>query len=359
MKYIGIVLVAAMAIAACNTEDAATTATSDIAMDARAELPGIAVEGKVAEMGSLVGRIESSGIVRGIGEAWVISETQGVIESVLVTLGDEVEEGAPLLTLDAGLQELQLAQAEAQLESARLDLATAERLYNSGNASKSDLARARSAAVGAQAAAENARRSLLRRTLRAPISGRIADKEDSITRGNYLSAGNRVARVIDTTRLRVEVALGEREIQFVERGARAVVTLPACGAGPFDATVVGIAAASDRATGSFPVIVEWPNECGDRVRVGMSATVSIPPVGEPRILVPVTAVLEEAETRYVFVAEDGVASRREVSLGQRLGNAVEIAGGLDAGSVVLTSGLSRVTDGAAVSVTVTGDTGAL
>ena len=356
-----IAVAAAFAVVACSqdTGDAASTPTSDMAMDAQSRLPGTAVEARTVTTGTLVGRIESSGLIRGIGEAWVVAETQGVIESVLVSLGDEVSEGAPLVTFDRELQELQLRQAETQLESARLDLAATERLYNGGNASMAELARARSAATGAEAAVETARRALANRTIEAPITGRVADKADGVSRGNYLGAGSRVARIIDTSRLQLEIALGEREIRYVRRGGPAVVSVPACGESPFDATVVAIAAASDPSTGAFPVVVEWPNECGETVRAGMSATVDILPATDPAILVPSTAVLSGEGGPYVYVAEDGVALRRPVALGNRSGNAVEVIDGLEEGAVIITSGLSRLTDESRVAVTVIGETGAL
>jgi membrane fusion protein (multidrug efflux system) len=351
MKFATLFIAAAFAVAACSqdTGDAASTPTSDMAMDAQSRLPGTAVEARTVTAGTLIGRIESSGLIRGIGEAWVVAETQGDIESVLVSLGDEVSEGAPLVTFDRELQELQLRQAETQLESARLDLAATERLYNSGNASMAELARARSAAAGAEAAVETARRALANRTIEAPIAGRVADKAD----------GSRVARIIDTSRLQLEIALGEREIRYVRRGGAAVVTVPACGEAPFDATVVAIAAASDPSTGAFPVVVEWPNECGETVRAGMSATVDILPATEPAILVPSTAVLSGENGPYVYVAEDGVAHRLPIALGNRSGNAVEVIDGLEEGAVIITSGLSRLTDESRVAVTVIGETGAL
>lgn len=352
-------VIAAVVFAGCSepTEDAASTATSDFAMEAAARMPGTAVEARTATTGSLVGRIRSSGLIRGVAEAWVISETQGVIESASIVLGDEVREDQPIVAFDTRLQELQLRQAESRLESAQLDLAAAERLYENGNASLAELTAARSAAAGAEASVESARRALENRTIRAPIDGRIADIADGISRGNYMAVGSRVAHIIDTSRLQVEVALGEREIQYIRRGSPAVVTIPACSAGPVDATVVALAAAGDPATGSFPVVVEWVNECGTIARAGMSASVEIAPDDQPRVLIPATAVMNAEGSDYVFLAENDVAHRRPVDLGRRSGNAVEVRSGVDPGDVVITSGLSRLSDDDPIIVTLIGETG--
>jgi membrane fusion protein (multidrug efflux system) len=342
-----------------GADDARSAATSAIAMQAQESLPRIAVEGRTVTEGSLIGRIEASGLVRGIGEAWAVSETQGLVESVTFQLGDQVSEGDVLASLDPSLEKINLAQAEAQLESARLDLAATERLYDGGNASLVELARKRSAAAGAQAAVETARRALANRTIRAPISGRIADKTEAVSRGNYLNPGNRIARIVDTSRLQVEIALGEREIPYIRQGGAASVELPVCEGAPMEASVVAIAAAGDPSTGSFPVIVEWPNGCDNDVRVGMSAFVSMVPDDDRRILVPSTAVFAESGAHFVYAAENSVAKRREITIGRRSGNAIEVTSGLDVGAVVVTAGLARVTDGSPVDVTIVGDTGAL
>ena len=66
------------------------------------------------------------------------------------------------------------------------------------------------------------------------------------------------------------------------------------------------------------------------------------------LMVPTTALVPGATERVVYVVEDGKAQRRRVETGMRLSREIQIISGLDAGSVVITSGLLQVRPGMAV-----------
>jgi membrane fusion protein (multidrug efflux system) len=358
---VGLIPAVLMVLGACAADpDAVTEATSSAAMSAAGELPGVAVEAREVTSSSLVGEITASGLLRGVQEAWVVSETQGVIETVAFELGDRVEAGAVLVSLDNSLQRLQLAEAEERYRASQVDLAAAERLYESGDAPQTQLIQARSAAIGAQAAAERARKALEDRTLAAPIRGAVAGKADGVSSGNYLSPGVRVARIVDLSRLQLRISVGEREVRYIDAGAQAMVSVPACGPEPIPATVKAVAAGSDPGAGSFRVVVEWQNTCGDAVKAGMTASVRITPTGNSsQPIVPASAVLRRGEEAYIFVADNEQAVRRQVVLGGQAGNRVAVRDGVSAGELVITTGTTRLTDGARVRPSIIGTTGEL
>lgn len=358
---IGLIPVILVALGACAPEaDAVSEATSASAMASAERLPGVAVEAREVSSSSLVGDITASGLLRGVQEAWVVSETQGVIETVAFELGDGVQAGDVLLSLDDGLQRLQLQEAEERYRASQVDLAAAQRLYESGDAPQTQLIQARSASIGAQAAAERARKALADRTLASPIPGAVAGKADGISPGNYLSPGVRVARIVDLSRLQLRVSVGEREVRYIAEGAQARVSIPACGSAPIPATVKAVAAGSDPGAGSFPVVIEWENTCGDSVKAGMTASVRITPTGNAsHPIVPASAVLRRGEEAYVFVADGDRAVRRQVLLGEQAGNRMAVRDGVSAGEIVITTGTSRLTDGARVRPSIIGTTGEL
>ena len=185
----------------------------------------------------------------------------------------------------------------------------------------------------------------------------MASRADDLSPGNYLNPGTAVARIVDLSSLEMQVAIGERELQYIREGLPASVSIPACGAGAITGEVQSIAAGADPRTGSFAVVVRWDNTC-DRVRSGMSASVSIRPAdAQPAIVIPSAAIREDGSGRYVFVAADGTARRREIRIGDRLGDRVQVLDGLSEGDVIVTSALSSLDDGAAVNATVRGRTG--
>lgn len=341
-------------LAACGDEpDAASEATADRSMANAEAMQPIAVEAVTVGREALVGDIVASGLIRGAREVTVISETQGTVEAVGFELGDAVDEGQVLVSMDDAIQALTVAEAREALASAELDLTTTERLVSSGNASQVQLARARSAVAGARARLAQAEKAQADRTIEAPISGLVASKESSVQAGNFLNAGVPVARIVDTSELEIELSLGEREVQYVADDAPAFVSFPAAGESELRATVRAVAAGSDPATGSFPVVVRFVNTVGSRARSGLSATVRIPPVGSPRaVVVPANAVQSEGAERYVFVATpDSFALRRTVQIGERFGDRVVVTDGLDVGERVIVSGIGSLADRQRVAVT--------
>lgn len=354
------VLVAGIVVlAACGRgEDGRSGATGDWAADqAAAEPQPLAVEALEASRAPILAFVEASGTVRGINEAMVISEVEGIIQRAPFDLGEYVEEGAVLAQVDATVARLNLEEARETAESARLELSAVQRRFEAGSASQTELTRARSTANGAQARLEAAQEQFDNHTIRAPIAGFIASRPSSIERGSYLSRGTSIARVVDLSALQMEVAIGERELRYVAEGAPAEITIPSCSDTPYQGVVRSIAAGSDPQTGSFPLIVEWDNVCGN-VRSGVSATARITPTeAESHIVVPSAALQRDGNDTFVYVAGEGSVTRRAVTLGERLGDRVQVTNGLTDGEVIVTTALSALSDGAPVEATVTGRSG--
>lgn len=311
----------------------------------------MAVEAVEVTSEPLLRTVRGSGILRGSREATVVSETEGVLEEVTVELGDFLEEGAELAALDDRIQRLNFEQAEQELERALIEQNAIERRAETGSASAAELSRVRSSVAGARSRVEQTRKLLEDRTLTAPISGYVSSVAEDLTPGNYLRRGVAVARIVDLSRVEVEIAVGEREVRFLEEGAPATVTVPSCENGVFPAAVEAIAAGSDSGTGSFPVVIAWENEC-EEIRSGVSASVEVTPTNQrARIVIPSSAILSDGGD-HVFLAQEGRAVRRDVVISERLGNRAAVADGLAPGEVVLISGLTVLADGDPVNVTV-------
>jgi membrane fusion protein (multidrug efflux system) len=355
----GLLLAAAIALVGCGRPGGGRPGGSPEGFQAAPELTPLAVEALTVTRGELVRNIEAAGIVSGINEAYVVSETQGIIESVSFDLGDRISRGQVLVAVDDTIPRLNMEQAKEQFEIAKLDLEATEKLFNDGSASKAEMVRARSAVNGAQALYESALKAFNDCTIRAPIGGYIAGKESEITLGNYLSPGTRVARLVDISSLKAEVAVGEGEVSLVSEGAPATVLIPAAGDQKiFEATVDAIAAGSDPATGSYPLIVTWNNPVGSTIKSGMSATVTIETQSqEPTVLIPSAAIVEQAGQIYVFTAEADRAAQKPVQVGRRIGNVAEILDGLETGETLIISGLTALRRGDPVQATIIGESG--
>lgn len=318
-----------------------------------------AVETVTVSRAVLVDSVSASGVVSGINEALVVSETQGIIRKLSFAIGDRVVVGQELLKVDDSLAALNLERAKDQLASAQLDLSGLEKLVESGGSSASALTRARSTESASRVQYETALKAWKDTTLRSPISGIVAYKEDAATTGNILSAFTRVARIVDNSAFRVQVSVGEREIGLIETNAKARVFVPsALGDKNIEATVMAVGAGADSATGSFPVVISFDNKWGNLVKSGMSATVEIEARSEEAaVVVPLSALLRRNDRYAVFVEEDGKARIREVSVGRRQGVRAEINSGLTEGEPLIISALTRLQNGTPVTTTLRGESG--
>jgi membrane fusion protein, multidrug efflux system len=353
MKYVaGVVFVTMVLLASCVPGGGSDEAA------AGQEPRALAVEALTVSRGILNEYVEASGTISGINEAYVVSEAQGIIRSVNFDLGDRIEAGQALLQVDDKIQQINLEQAKIEYDNDRLDFNAAQNLYDAGRASQSELNRANSALSGAKARYETALKAYNDCTLQAPISGFIAEKDPAVTLGNYLNAGTRVARLVDISALKLEISVGESEVGLLSDGAAVEIFIPTCSRVQNTGKIDAIAAGSDPATGSFPVVITWENNCYDIVRAGMTASVKIRTnETTPKVIVPASAVFTQAGKTFIFTAENGKAVPREVTPGRVLGNRLEIESGLEGGETIIISGISALREGREVNPSIIGESG--
>ena len=345
----------ALFVSSCGKPDGVAGAT---AWEGGQAADTVAVESLRVVRGSLADEIRASGTVAGVREAFVVSETQGIVKGVSFGLGDRVEEGRELLRVDDRIAALNLDRSREQYDAARLELDATEKLAAAGRAAPADLTRARGNASGAKAQYETALKAFNDTRLRAPISGMIASKDEVATVGATISPGARVARIIDTSSFRITVGVGEREVGLIEQGAAVKVYVPAALGEDFvEGTVAAVAAGADPATGSFPVVVAFRNGFAGRVKSGMAASVSIAArKAEPSVVVPSAALVRRGSDFAVFLDKGGQAEVRSVTLGRRSGVRAEVLTGLAEGEKLIISALTRLRPGVPVVSTERGDT---
>lgn len=316
-----------------------------------------AVDAVTVAAGSLVTEVWASGTVAGVNEAYAVSETSGLIRTARFSIGDSVEAGQALLSVDDAILKLDLDRARAQWDAARIEAEAAEKLVQSGGSSAVALARAKSAESGAKAQYETARKRYEDAVVRSPIKGVVASKEAVATVGNSLAPGSRIARIVDVSSFRLTVAVGEREVGLIEPGALVRVSVPAAlGEETVEGRVEAVAAGSDPATGSFPVVVSFRNGFGGRIKSGMTASAAIAVRSAvPALVIPSAALVRRGDRYAAFVEEGGSAAVRELVLGNRVGPRVEVLSGLTVGDVLILSGLTRLRSGSPVAVSLRGD----
>lgn len=181
--------------------------------------------------------------------------------------------------------------------------------------------------------------------LQAPISGTITAVH--AVPGKQAEAGEPLFHVIDLSSVWVRVNVPVSEIARVGRPSMAWMSVSGLDApvtlSKADGRLVSVGSAVEAGTRSVPVIFEVRNP-DRRLRVGMNGEVYIS-TSEPRpgLVVPETALFEEEGRYSVYVHVEGEAfARREVQIGAREMDRVEVLSGLAESERVVTVGAYQV-----------------
>lgn len=183
-------------------------------------------------------------------------------------------------------------------------------------------------------ALEDTRQAQAEVTFRSPVTGYVIEKP--AVQGMHVMPGQTLYRVADLSVVWVEADVYEQEIPLVSAGQAATVTLDAYPGERFTGRVVYIYPFVEENTRSVKVRLELPNS-RERLKPGMFANVELEaPIGMSTTI-PANALLDSGTRRLVFVSEgDGYFQPREVTVGLRLGERVQILEGLEAGELVAT-----------------------
>ena len=347
-------------------------------------------------------------------EVNITPKVGGRVTAVSVEVGMAVTEGQTLCTLDASDFEAQYRQAKAALGSAQAALTRTsdsgreqqtlqaksaadqtqvgydeaksaydrtKRLYESGSVSRQQFqeVESRYKAAGIQhdaatkalslvedkagsqaneiasgqvdqagAQADLAKSQLDAAVIQSPIAGRVAYR--NVEAGEFIGTSTLAFIIIDESHVIAETGLSERVVGSVRKGMGLELVVPAIGGGGRAGTVDSVSPSADPRTMLYMLRLSVPNLDG-RLRGGMLARVRVP--SETRrgaVLVPERATFSENGADYVFVAREGLVSKRLVKLGESDGSRVEAIEGLAEGDLVVTAGQEFLGDGDRVTI---------
>ncbi|MCG8604660.1 efflux RND transporter periplasmic adaptor subunit [bacterium] len=226
--------------------------------------------------------------------------------------------------------------SEEQFLKATLDYETARVI--SGE-KQEELMAHKTGLTQAAVAVQRAELNLSHTEIQAPFSGMVADLE--VDQGQQVSAGKACLRLVDLSRIDVEVQVLESEIGLVRAGRKAEVTFPAYPAEAFHGRVVNVNPVVDPETKTTKVTVRLDNP-DRRILPGMFAYAKLEAqIFTDRLLVPKDAIIVRDQRKLVFVIRDGLAKWCYVETGLENEEFVEVLSssfGLQAEEMVITSG---------------------
>ncbi|MEP1538743.1 MAG: efflux RND transporter periplasmic adaptor subunit [Paracoccaceae bacterium] len=283
----------------------------------------------------------------------VVSSVSGEITDVSIDANGVVAAGDVLLQLDNRAERLALNAASAEHKQAQDLFDRYETLRSNGNSTITDIIfiETEVALRLAKINVDIAQDALDRRRITSPIDGTLG--LNSLNIGDYLSVGDPVVTVDDSSAIVAEFEVPERSIALLEAGKPVHIGTPTYAGRVFDGTIIAFDTALDPTSRSATVRARIDNPDGALV-AGMTFSVRIIEKTEPLPVVPATAITWNRGGANIWVTEDGVASPNPVAIRYRNGARVWVETDVPIGTPIITEGAAKLRAGTRV----TDETGA-
>jgi len=284
------------------------------------------------------------GTVQATSDTLIASRIMANILRVGVRAGAQVKDGDLLVELDdkalreARAQRAQeAAAAEASLQDATLARQRTESLRQAGSISQAALDRAITDERRAAAEFERAQRAVAEADaaigytrIAAPMAGTIVERYAEP--GDTAAPGQPLLKLFNPGQMRVEATVRESLIGFVAVGDTLDATIDARQK-TVPSVVEEIVPSADPTSRTFLLKARLTDIEG--LFPGMFARLTIPVASTRRVWVPMRAVQEAGQLRFVYVRGDETDARRFVRLGDESGDLVEVRSGLEGGETVV------------------------
>ena len=353
-RLIGIILTAPAVFVLTSCQPAAEgadgdSASADSGAVASSSSTPLSLPVAAAEVreGDLVITVSTTGQVASEGQAMLRSEVAGTVKHVAVRPGDRVKAGQPLVELDPRPLDIAVAQAEADVERARVqyrdtyypDSVVTGRVPTE---EQRRTAMARSGLQSALVALDRARYEREKATVLSPFDGMV-DRVD-IADGMRVSAGENLLRVVSLGMLRIEAQVLEHDLALVKEGGEAIVTSAADRSRPIRGRIAAVLPMVDTVTRSGRAYVRLP--ATSLLRPGMYADVRLEAERlTKRVIVPARAIIQRDGRPLVFVVKEGRAQWVYITPGRSNGSETEVLPDSGTGLIPVAVGDQVVVDG--------------
>jgi len=296
--------------------------------------------------------VKSNGTVQAVHDAFISPETSGQITTIHVDEGDRVREGALLVSLKTNILRSNIREVETNLELARKTFEKQKRLWADSVGSEMQYLEAKNRKESLENRLSTLKEQLEMSRIRAPFDGVVEDISQKV--GELGSPGLRLLHLVNLKQLKVETEITEQYIANVQEGDTVQIHFPAY---PDMVKTVPIArkgSVIDKESRTFTVEARMHNP-DERIKPNQISVVHVRDYLNPNALkVPSNVIKEDMKGAYLFVVRQQqgqpVAKKVYIQTGESFNNSTLLAGGVQAGDRVITSGYTQVSDGTRLNI---------
>ena len=312
------------------------------------------------EMKALARWLPVSGALQPVNQATVKAKVSGDVRYIAVREGETVRAGQVLARIDTADLEARLAERVGAFESAKAQLAMAEKTsasnqtllrqnfisQNAFDNSESSLSVAKGSMKSAEAQVQLAQNALRDAVVVAPLAGIVAKRH--VQPGEKVAFDSPLVTVVDLREMELQAAVPSVDVPELAIGMPVDLTIDGFGERRFSGRVERINPATEAGTRAILVYVGVPN--ADRsLRGGMFATGRVAlATAVPVPTLPQAAVRTEAGQTFVWTIDASKLVRRIVVIGRRDDEAgrIEVKTALPTGAPILAARFDNLKDGA-------------
>jgi membrane fusion protein (multidrug efflux system) len=328
-----------------------------VAQGASFQPPPVAVTTIVARRETWPSTVNVIGTMEAIQGVTVSADLPGTVDRINFDSGKSVRTGDVLVELDTRQERAQLAAMEAQRDLAHINFSRMQELVKQGVIARSEYDNATAQQKATEAQVGEIRATIARKTIRAPFSGILGLRQVNL--GQYLAAGAPIVSLQSLNPIYVSFGVPQQTAAQAGVGRRLRVTSDNLPEAEFMGRVTAVDSVVNEATRNLQVQATLPNPEG-KLRPGMFVQVEVVSgASRPVVTLPASAINFAPYGDSVFVVTDltGASGKLYRAVRQQFvkvegsrGDQVAVISGVDPGDEVVTSGVFKLRNGAAVQV---------
>lgn len=301
-----------------------------------------------AETAAMNGQFTLPAKVEPVNEADITINSSGKLKHLNIDLGSEVKKGQVIGSIDNSLNQINLQSTQLLVDKYERDFNNYKELYKGNAASENDYINAKYNYENAKTQVAQIRQKIEDGNLVAPVGGVIVKK--NVEEGEFVNVGAVVATVVNTSTLKANVMVSEKDIYRLKTGMPVSILCDIYPGKTFKGNIRYISPKGDESH-NYQVEVTVENQTASALKAGTFVRVKFDIKNSAKTLqIPKKALAEGLKNPFVYVVNGNTAEMRKLVLGRESGENVEVLSGISPEEEVIISGQINLAEGSKIEV---------
>ena len=286
--------------------------------------------------------------LKAFAEANVTAQISGIISSLNIELGDQVNKGQIIGKLDTQVLQINLKTAEINRIKMQEDYNRAKDLYQNKAGLEVNMVNAKNSYDNAINQVMLTKQQIANANIIAPLNGTISSK--NVKFGEFINPGTAIATITNIDKLKTTAFVDQNTIYKLKLGQQGIITSPLFNQKELICKIIFINPKSD-ANHNYQVDLLVQDNQGIALKAGTDVNLKFTTGTLKKVLqIPKIAIIQDRQEPFVYVVKNNIAKERIIKIGASQNNYVEVTDGLSEGEIVITNGQINLREGSIVNI---------